>query len=196
MAPSSASSSSSSWLDKVYLIYFAVHIPVMLCVDLVPLYPASLWQPATAPLRFLGDLRAYYLTTYADQFFVPPPAVVPAFFKFFTLLELVLHLPVSVWAVRKLSGSSSSSSSSSRLDGPGELVLLVYGIETVLTTACCMYEAYFWDVAVITSEQRVMLLTALYGSYLAIATCLAVDMYTRLLRRVSGPGNATAKKLQ
>ncbi|KAH7031657.1 transmembrane protein 6/97 [Microdochium trichocladiopsis] len=190
MAPSSTTTPpTSSWLDKVYLVYFAIHIPVMLCVDLVPLYPHSLWVPASAPLHFLHDLRAWYLATYADQFFAAPPAVAPAFFTFFTLLELVFHFPVSVWAVRRLGGK--------QLDGAAELVLLVYGIETVLTTACCMFEAYHWDAALVTSEQRVMLLTALYGSYLAVATLLSVDMYARLLNRVS-PSSAghIAKKLQ
>lgn len=143
----------------------------------MPLYPESLWVPASAPLRFLGDLRAWYLATYADQFFVAPPLAAPAYFKFFLFLEVVVHLPVSVWAVGRLSGVSGSGSSSSgskggsKLDGPAELVLLAYGLETVLTTAVCMHEAYGWDAALVTGEQRVMLLTALYGSYLAIGMC-------------------------
>lgn len=124
-------------------------------------------MPPSSPLHFLHDLRAYYLTTYADQFFVAPPAVVPPFFKFFTFLELVFHLPVSVWAVRFLSGATGRKGKGGTT-GPAELVLLVYGLETVLSTAACMYEAYCWDVALVTREQRVMLLGALYGSYLAI----------------------------
>jgi len=159
-----------SLAPRAHILPFCFHIsaitnnnPSNTGVDLVPLYPQSLWVPSSSPLHFLHDLRAYYLTTYADQFFVPPPAVVPPFFKFFTLLELVFHLPVSVWAVRALSGAGSRGTT-----GPAELLLLAYGLETVLTTATCMYEAYSWDAALVTREQRVMLLGVLYGSYLAI----------------------------
>ncbi|KAI1493483.1 transmembrane protein 6/97 [Biscogniauxia mediterranea] len=170
-------------LDKVYFVYFLIHIPILFCVDLVPLYPASLWADPSAPLGVLSDLRSYYFRTYNDQFFAPstPP---PSFFVLFSWLELLFHLPVSVWAVRLLSSSSSAPG------GAAELLLLVYGVETALTTATCMWEAYLWDPAVVTAEQKAMLLGPLYGSYLALAALLTVDMYTRLLKRVGDGDNA------
>lgn len=75
--------------------------------------------------------------TYKDQFFAPPPAPIPSFFPLFAVLELVFHLPVSAWAVRRLWPSGAAG-----LDGRAELLLLVYGVETVLTTATCMWEAW------------------------------------------------------
>ncbi|KAI0128069.1 transmembrane protein 6/97 [Hypoxylon sp. NC0597] len=174
-------------LDKVYLTYFLIHIPVLFCVDLVPLYPASLWVPTSSPLHFLYELRVYYIETYNDQFFAPPPAAIPSFFPLFAFLELVFHLPVSLWAVRVLSGGSRGRGGGvkeSGLSGRAELLLLVYGVETALTTATCMYEAFLWDPAVVTAQQKMVLLGGLYGGYLAIAMLLTVDMYARLLKRL------------
>ncbi|OTA95357.1 hypothetical protein M434DRAFT_215600 [Hypoxylon sp. CO27-5] len=182
-------------LDKVYLTYFLIHLPVLFCVDLVPLYPTSLWVPPSSPLHFLYKLRVYYIETYNDQFFAPPPAAIPSFFPLFAFLELVFHLPVSLWAVRVLSGRSRSGGGvkESRLNGQAELLLLVYGVETALTTATCMYEAFLWDPAVVTAQQKMVLLGGLYGGYLAIAMLLTVDMYARLLKRLD---TTDVKKVQ
>ncbi|ETS82931.1 hypothetical protein PFICI_04807 [Pestalotiopsis fici W106-1] len=173
-----ASTQQRSWLDKVYLVYFVLHIPILFLVDLVPFYPRSLWATSDAPLSFLGDLRVYYLETYKDQFFAPPPAPIPSFFPLFAVLELVFHLPVSVWAVRRLWSSGGPG-----LDGRAELLLLVYGIETVLTTGICMYEAWLWDEALISLSEKAVLLGGLYGSYFALAAVLSVDMYHRIWKR-------------
>ncbi|KAI1083384.1 transmembrane protein 6/97 [Whalleya microplaca] len=170
-------SSMRNWLDKIYLVYFIIHLPILFCVDLVPLYPQSLWVPASSPLHFLYELRAYYLRTYNDQFFAPPPATVPSFFPLFAFLELVFHLPVSLWAVSKLVGRG-------RLNGGAELLLLVYGAETALTTATCMYEIFLWDPVLVSAQQKTVLLGGLYGGYLALAGLLTADMYMRLLKRL------------
>ncbi|KAI1874932.1 uncharacterized protein JN550_002361 [Neoarthrinium moseri] len=168
------------WLDNVYLVYFVLHIPILFFVDLVPFYPRAIWATPDAPLSFLGDLRVYYLETYKDQFFAPPPAPLPSFFPFFAVLELVFHLPVSAWAVGALWPSSTKAS----LSGRAELLLLVYGLETVITTATCMWEAWLWDEALITLKEKAVLLGGLYGAYFALAAVLSVDMYARLLRRL------------
>ncbi|KAI5862069.1 transmembrane protein 6/97 [Durotheca rogersii] len=174
--------STRYWLDRLYLVYFLVHLPVLFCVDLVPLYPTALWVPPSSPLHFLYDLRVYYIETYNDQFFAPPPAPIPSFFPLFAFLELVFHLPVSLWAVGAfLRGDGGKQSA---LGGRSELLLLVYGIETALTTATCMYEALLWDPAVVTVQQKVVLLGGLYGGYLAVAILLTSDMYTRLVNRL------------
>lgn len=172
-----APTNSRPWLDKVYLVYFVLHIPILFCVDLVPFYPRTWWEAPDSPLSFLGDLRVYYLETYKDQFFAPPPATIPSFFPLFAFLELVFHLPVSVWAVGALLRRTG-------LGGKAELLLLVYGLETVLTTGTCMWEAWLWDEKLINLSEKMVLLGGLYGAYLAIALVLSVDMYARLARRV------------
>ncbi|KAI0100925.1 transmembrane protein 6/97 [Nemania sp. FL0031] len=179
-------SSTRSILDRIYLVYFLIHIPILFCVDLVPLYPNSLWVPADAPLHKLAELREYYITTYNDQFFLPPPAKVPSFFSLFAFFELLFHLPVSLWAVRALWAGP--------LTGGAEVLLLVYGVETALTTLTCMYDAALWDPAVVTTEQKTVLIGGLYGGYFALAVLLTIDMYARVLKRVNAAD--AAKKAQ
>ncbi|KAI3316675.1 transmembrane protein 6/97 [Xylariaceae sp. AK1471] len=187
-------STTRSILDRIYLVYFLIHIPILFCVDLVPLYPASLWAPPSSPLHILSQLRQYYITTYNDQFFLPPPAKIPSFFPLYAFLELVFHLPVSIWAVRALYPSTSKSKSGSGLSGGAELLLLVYGLETALTTLTCMYDAALWDPAVVTLAQKRVLIGGLYGGYFALAVLLTTDMYTRVLKRINAVD--AAKKAQ
>ncbi|KAI0198032.1 transmembrane protein 6/97 [Astrocystis sublimbata] len=192
---SSSSSTARSILDRVYLVYFVIHIPILFCVDLVPLYPPSLWVPPSSPLHILSSLRTYYITTYNDQFFLPPPASIPSFFKLFAFLELVIHLPVSVWAVSALTRKNEKGGrEGGRLSGSAELLLLVYGFETALTTATCMYDIYLWDPAVVTAAQKTTLLAGLYGGYLALAVILTVDMYARVLGRLNAVDDAAAAR--
>ncbi|TRX96982.1 hypothetical protein FHL15_002288 [Xylaria flabelliformis] len=178
-------SSTRSILDRVYLVYFVIHIPVLFFVDLVPLYPKSLWVPASSPLHFLFSLRQYYIANYNDQFFLPPPAEIPSFFPLFAFLELVFHLPVSLWAVGALR---------SGLSGSAELLLLVYGVETTLTTFTCIYDILLWDPAIVTAAQKTALAGGLYGGYLALAVLLTIDMYARVQKRLNAAD--AAKKAQ
>lgn len=78
-------------LDAIYLIFFLTHIPVMLCVDLTPLYPSFIHT--TFP--FLNQIRAWYVQTYRDRFFIEPPI----WFRMFIWMEAGLHIPLSVWMV-------------------------------------------------------------------------------------------------
>ncbi|KAI0403754.1 transmembrane protein 6/97 [Xylaria palmicola] len=172
-------SPARSFLDRIYLVYFLIHIPILFCVDLVPLYPEALWVPESAPLHALARLRRYYIAAYNDQFFLPPPAVVPSFFPLYAALELVFHLPVSLWAARALLPSAPP------LSGAAELLLFAYGLETALTTLTCVWDITRWDPAVVTAAQKTVLAGGLYGGYLALAVLLTVDMYTRVLKRVN-----------
>lgn len=130
----------------------------------------------------LHDLRVYYLETYNDQFFAPSPPgpSIPSFFALYALMELVFHLPVSVWAVGRLLPGKGSQGG---LDGAAELLLLVYGLQTALTTATCMYEAYLWDPTVVSAEQKLVLLGGLYGGYLALGEYFLFSNYLHLDRQ-------------
>jgi hypothetical protein len=153
--------------DTAYLVYFLIHIVVLFrssptptastpfpvtadklinaVVDLSPLYPSSL-RPALST-----KLLAYQAEVYQDRFF----AVEIPFFEFFRYMEAVIHLPVSFWAIGALVGESEKLS----------LVLLAYALQTVITTATCMYDFSQWEGVGVEAKWH---LASLYGPYLLI----------------------------
>lgn len=87
-------------LDTLYALFFHLHVPVMLMVDLCPLYPRML-QPA-----FLTDIRTWYVATYKDRFFLETTTsssqnvlTSPAWFRLFLWMEALVHLPISIWMI-------------------------------------------------------------------------------------------------
>ena len=61
-------------------------------VDLAYFYPPAL------TLQLHVDIRNYYINNYQDKFFENPPA----WFVAFAFMELVYHLPLSIWAIGAL----------------------------------------------------------------------------------------------
>lgn len=62
-------------------------------MDTVPLLPSWLVTD------FSHTLREYYIANYHDKFF---EEAAPAWFTLFTVMELVYHAPLSVWAIGAL----------------------------------------------------------------------------------------------
>ncbi|KAM3065488.1 hypothetical protein ACMFMG_011625 [Clarireedia jacksonii] len=155
-----ATSIFSRKLDLVYLIYFMTHIPVMFLMDLQTIYPASITP------RFLTSIKDFYIETYHDQFFVSPPI----YFQLFIWLELVVHVPVSFWAVGALLKETPTT----------PLILLLYSLEVLLTTLVCIYEYLHWPI----SSAQKWSLTTLYGPYILLSLVMFVDMYNRLYKLV------------
>ncbi|CAI6337459.1 unnamed protein product [Periconia digitata] len=176
---SAVNGSSSIWSrkrDLVYLVFFLVHVPVMLCFDLTHYYPSPI-KPT-----WMTSLRTWYIATYGDRFFYAPPA----YFPLFTLLELTYHLPFTLWAIPALV----------RNDPRIPLALLVFGLETSLTTFVCLADMLSW--AELSSKQRGFEgLGGMYGGYAALAVFMVVDCYLRLdaiLARQKGIAPVTEKK--
>ncbi|CAK4033392.1 integral membrane [Lecanosticta acicola] len=159
--------------DLIYLIFFAIHIPVMFFVDLAPLYPSSL-KPTPITL-----LRNWYIQTYRDKFFIAPPA----WFTMYIWMELIYHVPLSLWAVGALL----------RDDSMVPVHLLVYAVQTAITTATCIADYLSWEGY---SNAEKVELGKLYVPYLALSVFMGVDMYTRLHFTLSRrrAGSNVAKK--
>jgi hypothetical protein len=84
-------------------------------------------------------------------------------------LELLFHLPFTLWAIPALL----------RNDPRLPLGLLVFSLETVLTTLTCMVEMLSWQE--LTPVQRGLQgLGGMYGGYLVLSIFMAVDAYARL----------------
>ncbi|KAL1969844.1 hypothetical protein VTN77DRAFT_7353 [Rasamsonia byssochlamydoides] len=163
-APTSTSTSISIWtrkLDLLYLVFFIIHVPIIFLVDITPLYPASLTP------RFILRIREFYIETYHDKFFEHPPA----WFGAYILMELVYHVPVSVWAVGGLV----------RDDPLVPLHLLIWAVQAFLTTLTCLVEVWSWTDR--TREEKANI-SMLYGPYVGFAALMGVDMFWRLRKQL------------
>ncbi|KAF4553023.1 Hypothetical protein D9617_8g050360 [Elsinoe fawcettii] len=160
--------------DLLYLIFFSIHLLVMFNVDLIGLYPAWLQQ------TYMLDLRKWQVATYKDQFFVSPPA----WFTLYTWLELLYHVPFCLWAIPALKND----------DPRVPVQLLVYAMETGVTTVTCIADYMSWTMI---SEREKRALHGLYVPYLTISVFMGVDMVARLNAIVTGarpPPTVAGKK--
>lgn len=101
----------------------------------------------------MSSLREYYVAQHGDRFFYNPPA----WFPVLTFLELVIHMPLTLWAIPALL----------RNDPRVPLALLVFGLECSVTTLVCLAEMLSWEE--LSADQRGMKgLGGMYGGYLAL----------------------------
>ncbi|PPJ49696.1 hypothetical protein CBER1_02144 [Cercospora berteroae] len=154
---------SSRKKDILYLTFFLIHIPIVFIVDIYPLYPTHIVP------SFMTQLRTWYIATYRDQFFVSPPA----WFTLYAWMELLYHVPLSVWAVGALV----------RDDALVPLHLLGYAMQTAITTATCVADFLSWKGH---SAAEKVELGKLYVPYLALSVFMGLDMFGRLKKRLGG----------
>jgi hypothetical protein len=125
---------------------YANNIPAFDLTDYYPINIKPLWT---------SSFRDWYIGEFGDRFFYNAPA----WFPILTFLELVYHLPLTLWAIPALL----------RNDPRIPLALLVFGLETSLTTLVCLAEMLSWEE--LTPVQRgVQGLGGMYGGYLATGT--------------------------
>lgn len=91
-----------------------------------------------------------------------------AFFSLYIWLELLYHLPLSIYAITALL----------RDDPKLPIHLLVYSVQTGLTTATCISEALAWDT--LSSQEKLSLAGGLYTPYLLVSVFMGLDMSSRL----------------
>ncbi|KAF1813317.1 hypothetical protein P152DRAFT_415194 [Eremomyces bilateralis CBS 781.70] len=170
-----ARSLTSRPIDILYLAFFIIHIPIVIFIDSFPLWPPAL------RMEWMKALRLYYIQTYKDFFFIDPPA----WFGTYMWMELIYHLPLSLWAVPAII----------RDDPKIPLHLLIYGCQTAVTTLTCISEYLSWPGY--TSQEKLNL-GYLYVPYLVLSVFMTVDMFRRLDRTLGlismRFGNAGKKK--
>ncbi|CAI7674479.1 unnamed protein product [Penicillium palitans] len=143
--------------DLAYFLFFVTHVPIILLIDTVPLLPTFLQTTLS------HNLREFYITTYRDKFFEDPPT----WFTVFIWMELLYHLPLSIWAARGL-----------LKDHPLVPVhLLVFGIQAFITTLTSLVVVWSWTDRSVAEKQQ---LTTLYAPYMALGGFMALDMVFRL----------------
>ncbi|TID23501.1 hypothetical protein E6O75_ATG03137 [Venturia nashicola] len=113
----------------------------------------------------------------------PIPSTQNAFFSMYIWLELLYHLPLSIYAITALI----------RDDPKLPTHLLIYAVQTGLTTATCIAEALAWDT--LSSREKFSLAGGLYTPYLLVSVFMGVDMWSRLCTTIdSVHKGAKAKK--
>lgn len=124
--------------------------------DCLPLYPPWLVpQP-------LSRLQAWYMQVFNDKLLAMPQ---PAWFRFFSLAELLFQLPCAAYAACLLScGSGSSSSSTRQSYAVAVPVMLVFGTVSAFATATCVWDIFRDDDAGMTTAQKAMV-GGLYSCY-------------------------------
>ena len=113
-------------------------------IDLVPFYPKTLVP------RFSQTIRDFYITSYRDRFFIEPSN----WFKMYIALEGLYHLPITLWMLQALPKD----------DPMLPLHLLIFSLETGITTLTCLVEMLSWNGY---TSQEIVRLSTLYGPYLA-----------------------------
>ncbi|KIV89862.1 hypothetical protein PV10_07230 [Exophiala mesophila] len=160
---------SSRKLDILYLVFFMIHIPIILFVDLAYFYP-----PALTP-SISTTLRTFYVETYADRFFISPPA----WFKAFGVLEGVYHLPISIWFLGAIWNDHSLV----------PLHLLIFGLETAITTLTCLIDTAEWHAY---SEVQRGRIYQLYAPYLVLALLMVLDGFIKVKQQIMTGGSSIA----
>ncbi|RMJ28472.1 integral membrane protein [Aspergillus sp. HF37] len=133
--------------DLLYFVFFAIHGPLTLG-------------------RFYLELRQFYVDTYNDKFFQGAPA---PWFSAFVWMELLYHLPLSLWAIGALL----------RDDPMVPVHLLAFGVQAFVTTVAALVEVWSWTDRTDVEKQNI---TMLYGPYIALGGLMALDMVGRLRR--------------
>ncbi|KAL6233291.1 hypothetical protein BDW75DRAFT_232113 [Aspergillus navahoensis] len=144
--------------DLVYFGFFAIHIPIIFLVDAVPVLPGLLDNALSR------QLRDFYIATYRDKFF---EGSVPAWFTSYTWMEILYHVPLSIWALGALL----------RDDPLVPVHLLIFGFQSFITSWTCLVEVWSWEDRTIGEKQN---LTTLYGPYVALGAFMALDMFGRI----------------
>jgi len=165
-------------MDLVYFIFFVMHIPITLLLDLQYLYPASL---APAPLR---KLLLYYVGMSNDPLVGGLAGVFGNnahldWFKSFICVEAFFQLPVFFLGARALYKGSRKI----------YVLLIIYGASTATTTLPCLYttlttpqtsaHTITHGIVSVTFEQRILLLSG-YVPFLVLPLIMTFDMAARL----------------
>ncbi|KAF5668158.1 hypothetical protein FHETE_5424 [Fusarium heterosporum] len=162
--------------DWVYLAIIVPQIIGMLVLDFTEFYPTFLYGSPKAPLHFLTIIRNTYLSLSGDPFY--GETFHGAWLHSMYYVELLVQFPLAVYVAWKLASKKSS-------DGATELAGLVFACLTAFGSVACVAELQSMGPELVSVEQKTNLVWGTYFPYALIPGFMAVDMYMRLLRRVS-----------
>ncbi|KAL4724687.1 hypothetical protein ACLX1H_008129 [Fusarium chlamydosporum] len=170
--------------DWVYVALIIPQLIGMFVLDFTEFYPESLYASPKAPLHFLTTIRNTYLSLSGDPFY--GPNFTGEWLHSMYYIELLVQFPTAAYVVWNMASKKPTS-------GPTELAGLVFGCLTAMGSIASVAELLAMGPELVSEQQKPMLVWGTYFPYALIPGIMAVDMYMRLLRRVS---NDTKSKTQ
>jgi hypothetical protein len=110
-----------------------------------------MYEPAGAPLHFFHTVKTGFIETYNDPIVQWTPESASghdSWMGLFLWLELLYLLPMALYGVYRLGVQRRGTS------GADELLFLVYFAELAFTTLVCLFDSFYWDNSVYTSELK------------------------------------------
>ncbi|CUS14792.1 unnamed protein product [Tuber aestivum] len=151
-----------STVDKLYLAFFAMFIPAMAFVDLIPIWPRAI---VPAPLWALHE---FYLDNFNDQLVIK----FPTWFSVFIFFEACYNLPVAIWIFLGIRRGDSSS----------WVHMCMFGALCTLSTVVCIAEIR-QDPDITALEQKMLMLC--YVPFAIIFPTMAVHNMIRIQDRLA-----------
>ncbi|GAB1316779.1 Efficient mitochondria targeting-associated protein 19 [Madurella fahalii] len=174
---------NKTWKNKAWLGWLLMHLPIILFIDLLDVvWPTWVYESADAPLYPAYALKEWYVKTYNDpivQWTAETSSGHDSWMGLFLYLELVLLLPIVLYGIYRLGVQRRGTS------GADELLFLVYALELAFTTLVCIFDSFYWDSAVYSTEVKRAFWVQFYGPWFIIPTLGAIDMATRILGRIT-----------
>ncbi|KAK4209607.1 transmembrane protein 6/97 [Rhypophila decipiens] len=174
---------TKTWRNYLWLAWFVIQLPIIILIDGYDhLFPKSFSQPG-GPLHPLAVARQDYIATFNDpivQWSPDTPRGHDSWMGLFLYIEFAATLPTVLYAVYRLGLSKRNKGTS----GADELVFLVYGFETALTTLVCFHDVFYWDDKVYSPELKNTFKYSFFAPWIVMPTLLFVDMASRILARI------------
>ena len=150
-------------IDKVYLWYFIIHIPITIFID------SSIVIPEQYQLSITKSILNFHITTNNDILLAYPQT----WFKIFGFVELVFQLPLFFYFIYKLLSPNS-------LDVNYYLWSMIYGFNAGFTTFVCL----IWLIIEYRNFQlldyQLINLLAIYTPYLLLPLILLIHSFKQI----------------
>ncbi|KAK3319443.1 transmembrane protein 6/97 [Apodospora peruviana] len=185
---------TKTWRNNVWLVWFTIQVPIILLIDALEFYPKWLHESPGAPLHLFATVQKEHIAKYNDpivQWSRETASGHDSWMGLFLYLEFAFTLPTVLYALYRFGVKRTGTS------GADELLFLLYGFETALTTLVCIHDSFYWDDAVYSAEVKRTFQVNFFGPWFVIPTLVFIDMASRILSRIRVADAALAgKKVQ
>lgn len=150
-------------LDKFYLGYFLIHIPITILID------SNIVVPIEYALELSKLILNFHISANHDFLLLEKPV----WFQLFGLVELVFQLPLFFYCSYHLYKQQSKSY---------YVYMIIYGFNAAFTTFVCLGVTYFEGHLHGLTTPQIYNLIAIYVPYLLIPFVIMVDYSCRTSR--------------